>query len=111
MSNRPRAPVMGDVARRVAFVTIELVDARGTVHPFADRLVTVGVAGAGALQGLGSAEPSTEEGFLSPSHRSYRGRALAAIRSTSAGTTTVTVEAEGCDPAVVTITAVASDDG
>ena len=91
--------------RDLAYVTITLVDADGTVHRSEDRAVTVAVNGPGVLQGLGSGNPCTEETFGSPTHDTYHGRALAVVRPTGAGTITVTVSAKDCDESTVTIEA------
>jgi beta-galactosidase len=64
----------------VAFVAIELVDETGTVHTTADRMVEVSVDGPSWLQGLGIAAPIADESFLDSTCRTYRGRALAAVR-------------------------------
>ena len=89
----------------LAYVTITLVDAAGTTHPHADRPVVVQVDGPGVLQALGSAEPSTEEGFLSDRHRTFQGRALAAVRPTGPGEITITVESDDLEPVTVSVTA------
>ena len=59
----------------LAYLSIALADDAGTVHMGADRTVTVAVTGAGALQGLGSAQPATEESYLAASHTTFKGRA------------------------------------
>jgi beta-galactosidase len=82
----------------LAFVNISLVDADGTVHPGRDRQIAVTVHGAGVLQGLGSAAPSSEESFLEGRCTTYRGRALAVVRPTGSGEISVKVTADGCDP-------------
>jgi beta-galactosidase len=89
----------------LAFVDIALTDGAGIVHPGRDRLVTVTVDGPAVLQALGSAEPSTEETFSGPSRRTFDGRALAVIRPTGTGDITVTVHADGCEPAQIALRA------
>ena len=66
----------------LAYVDIELVDAEGRLHHTEDRAVTVEVDGPAVLQGLGSANPSTEESFVTPTHDTFLGRALAVVRPT-----------------------------
>ena len=88
----------------LAFVEITLADADGTVHTDIDRLVTVVVEGPAELQGVGSAEPCTEETFSGPGHRTFDGRMLAVVRPTAAGTATVTVTAADCQPVVLALT-------
>lgn len=88
----------------LAYVTIELKDASGILHTTADRKVKVSVEGAGALQGLGSADPWSEENFYDTERTTYYGRALAVIRSgETQGTIKLHVEAEGADPVSVEI--------
>jgi beta-galactosidase len=89
----------------LAFVEITLVDPHGTLCNLADRPVTVSVAGPAVLQGLGSANPRTEETFASSTHDTFGGRALAVVRPTGAGTISVSVNAHGCPPATVEIQA------
>jgi beta-galactosidase len=89
-----------------AFVSVELVDEAGTVHPAADRTVTLTIEGPGELVGLGSANPCTSELFGDPTHTTFEGRALAVIRPTGPGRIGVAVAAHGCEPSTVTIDAV-----
>lgn len=89
----------------LTYVELALVDGAGSVHNTADRRVTVEVDGPGVLQGLCSANPTSEEPFTGPACMPFDGRALAVVRPTGAGTITVTVSAEGCDPQRVTIDA------
>ncbi len=70
-----------------------------------DRAVTVTVEGSGVVQGFGSANPRTKETFGTPTHDTFRGRALAVVRPTEPGTITVTVSADGCTTETVTIDA------
>ena len=88
----------------LAYVPIELTDDAGVVRPLADRKVTVEVSGAGALLGLGSADPFSDEGFAANRHSTYYGRALAVIRAGhQPGAVAVTVGAAGCEPVTVVI--------
>ena len=88
----------------LAYVDIELVDAEGRLHHTDDRSVTVTVEGPGTLQGLGSANPNTEESLSSPTHDTFR-EALAVVRPTGPGAITVTVTSEGLAVQDVTIEA------
>lgn len=64
------------------FAAISLVGGNGEVEMLADELVEISVSGPGELVGYGTAAPSSVESFLSSSRTTYRGRALAVIRST-----------------------------
>ena len=82
----------------LAFVTISLVDPSGVLHVGTDRIVAVAIDGPGVLQGLGSANPATEEGFGEPRCTTFDGRALAVVRPTGSGVIAITVTTDGCEP-------------
>ncbi len=94
----------------LAYISIELRDADGTLATSTDATVQVAVEGYAVLQGLGSARPSTEESFLTPSATTFEGRALAIVRPTEAGEITVTVSAPGFEDVVVTVSARKSEE-
>ena len=87
----------------LAYVTLTLQDAAGTVALGVDREVTVTVEGPGVLAGLGSAAPATEESYLDAVHTTFDGRALAVVRPTGPGTVRVTASAPNCEPVTVTV--------
>jgi hypothetical protein len=64
----------------------------------------VQVKGSGVLQALGSAEPSTEEDFLSDRHRTFQGRG-AAVRPTGPGDIMITIESDDLEPVTVSVSA------
>jgi beta-galactosidase len=82
---------LGHDALDVAYLRIEVADDAGTVDSTATGAVTVRIDGPATLAGFGSGAPATEESFVDDEHTTYRGRALAVIRSTGeVGTVTVT---------------------
>jgi hypothetical protein len=89
----------------LAFVEIALTDTAGTMVSDADRVVSVGIDGPAALAGIGTGRARTEESFGATAVTTYDGRALAVVRPTGAGTITVTVHAEGVEPATLVVTA------
>jgi beta-galactosidase len=89
----------------LGYIDITLVDDAGRLHHTDDRAVTVEVDGPGMLQGLGSANPCTDEMFGEPTHDTFHGRALAVVRPTAPGTITVTVTSDGLPSRKVTIEA------
>jgi beta-galactosidase len=91
----------------LAFVELRLIDEAGSLYDGADRRVTLELDGPGVLQGLGSANPRTEERFTESTCTTFGGRALAVVRPTGAGTITVTVAADGCDRVRVSVDALA----
>ena len=89
----------------LGFVEIALVDEAGRLHHTEDRAVTVEVDGPAVLQGLGSANPRTEETFGATTHDTFQGRALAVVRPTAPGIITIKVTSGGLAPRRVTIEA------
>ncbi len=80
--------------RSLAYVTIEVVDAAGTVSATAAADLTVTVEGPATLAGLGSANPAPTHPYTGSTTRTYRGRAQAVVRAgREAGQVTVTVAA------------------
>lgn len=80
----------------VICVGIELRDKDGIVVPDAAVPLKVKVEGCGVLAGFGSANPVTDEDYTDEETVSYRGRAMAIIRSGyESGTVRVEVSAEG----------------
>ena len=89
----------------LAYVAITLRDGDGNLADHRDRLVSVRVSGAGALAGLGSANPRTEEPFAASACTTFDGRALAIVRPTEPGDIEIRVDADGCEPVSVTVSA------
>ena len=102
-----RAEIRADPSD-LAFVDLTLVDEAGSLYTAADRRVTVELDGPGELQGLGNANPSTEEGFTDTACTTFDGRALAVVRPTAAGTITLMATVDGCEPVRVSIEAALS---
>ncbi len=91
----------------LCYINIELAGADGVVRAAEDRRVTVEVCGAGELLALGSAKPNMGEDFISDTHTTYYGKALAVIRTAEEkGAITVTVHADGLDDQSVTVQAI-----
>ncbi|UGQ11367.1 DUF4982 domain-containing protein [Yinghuangia sp. ASG 101] len=88
----------------LAYVTLTLTDADGTVHTAADRPVSLHVSGNGALTGFGSANPATTERFDATEHHTHEGRALAVLRPLAPGEILLRASAPGCDPVEIPIT-------
>lgn len=87
----------------LAYISLTLRDAQGTVVCDADRPVTMTVKGSGTLAGIASGRPRTQEPFCDDSCTTFDGRALAIIRPTGPGTIEVQAQAEGSEPSHVTL--------
>lgn len=65
--------------RALCYVDIELRDEAGRLYGFSDDEIKIAVSGAARLMGSGSANPCTEESYLSADHRLFEGRAQAVV--------------------------------
>lgn len=87
-------------------VGIELLDKGGCLVPDASIPLKVEVDGCATLTGFGSANPITDEDYTEASTVSFRGRAMAIIRSGyESGSVNVKVWAEGMEPVTVVLSA------
>lgn len=100
----PDRPAITATHGDLAYVTLTLTDAEGTVQTAADRPVSAEVSGNGLLAGFGSAAFSTRERFDAAEHRTYEGRALAVLRPTGTGEIRLRASAPECEPVEVLIT-------
>jgi beta-galactosidase len=66
----------------LGFVTAEIVDADGLVHPGAGHSISFTVDGAGSIAALGNGDPISTERYVGDRRSAHRGRCLAVVRST-----------------------------
>ncbi|MET9496046.1 sugar-binding domain-containing protein [Streptomyces sp. NPDC006552] len=89
-----RTSVAAD-GRALAFVTAEVVDARGVVVPDAEHLIEFAVDG-GQLAGVDNGRQESAERYQATTRTAFHGLALAIVRAgTRPGTLTVTARAGG----------------
>lgn len=79
----------------LSYVTCEIVDDNGRHVPYADHSISIEVTGEGNLQGMGTGDPVSTEGYVGPSRNAYNGKVLAVVRSKDAGKILITARAEG----------------
>ncbi|WP_025159184.1 glycoside hydrolase family 2 TIM barrel-domain containing protein [Leifsonia aquatica] len=85
----------------LAFVELSVTDSAGTLLHESASHVRARLDGPGELLALGSADPCPET-FLSAGHtKFFRGRALAIVRLSMAGTSSLYVEADGSEPITI----------
>lgn len=103
----PESDLLQADGNDLSFVHIELADGDGVVEMLDDDTVTVKVKGPAELIGLGTASPAPEGSFLSTETTTYRGRALAILRSTGGvGIVRITVTSARHGETVVDVLAV-----
>lgn len=89
----------------LGYVELALTDGAGILRADVDRIVSVEVAGPATLVALGSGNPVTTESFATSNHTTFNGRALAIVRPTGQGDIVITATADGCEPAILTLSA------
>ncbi|MFJ9626224.1 glycoside hydrolase family 2 TIM barrel-domain containing protein [Streptomyces sp. NPDC101175] len=104
LTAEPDRPVIESGGGDLAYITLTLTDADGTLHTAADRPVSIEVSGAGELVGFGSAAPASEERFDATTRHTHEGRALAVVRPTGTGKIRVLATAPDCEPVEALIT-------
>ena len=76
----------------LAFVTVSLTDAKGTLIPQADDQLTVEVSGAGTFEAVCNGDATSLESFKQPTMRLFNGQLVVVVRSAQkAGTLTLQV--------------------
>jgi len=91
----------------LAFVTVRVEDAAGTLVPDAQNLLRFEVTGAGRIAGVDNGNPASLESFQGRERRAFSGLALLIVRSNRgvSGSIRVAVGADGLTPAGATLRA------
>jgi len=88
----------------LSYVTIEVVDRRGTVVPTAEIPIRFTVTGAGELAATGSPAPNDASSFHVPTRKTFQGRCLAILRPQgNAGKITLKAEADGLKATTIVV--------
>lgn len=88
----------------LSYIAVELVDTKGNKDPKAENLVKFEIEGAGAIVGVGNANPMSIESYQLPQRKAWQGRCLVIVKSKKeAGNITLKASAEGLTGAQVMI--------
>ncbi|AEO71826.1 glycoside hydrolase family 2 protein [Thermothielavioides terrestris NRRL 8126] len=100
-----RAAIAGD-GKDLAYVSVAVVDANGTVVPRASNEVTFSVSGPGQLVATDNGDPTDYTAFPSAARKAFSGLAMGIVRAQKGqtGQVTVTAKADGLAQGQVTIT-------
>jgi beta-galactosidase len=87
---------IGRDAGDLSFVTVEVVDADGLVHPNAGNAVSFTVEGEGTIAAVGNGDATSTEPYTGDRRSAYRGRCLVVLKSSGArGAIRLRAEATG----------------
>ncbi len=67
--------------RDLCYITVELVDSQGNLHPDAENLVDFEIDGPGSILAVGSSNPRSTESYKRPRRKAYEGRCLVIVQS------------------------------
>lgn len=88
----------------LCFVTVEIRDDAGRLHPDADRPVHFTVKGEGSIAAVGSGEPTSTESYRASLRTPFHGRALVVVASNgNPGEIHLRAQADGLDSAEIVI--------
>ena len=88
----------------LSYLTVDVVDANGTIVPGADNLVKFKVEGSGAIVGVDNGDPISHDSFKVPQRKAFHGKCLVVIQSgEKAGIIKLTASAEGLPAVTVEI--------
>lgn len=65
----------------LSYVTVELVDKKGTRNPEAENLVHFEIEGPGTIGGVGNADPVSVESYQLPQRKAWQGRCIVVVKS------------------------------
>ena len=84
----------------LSFITVDIVDANGTIVPNADNLVKFQLEGSGVIVGVDNGDPVSHESFKAPLRKAFHGKCLVVVQAgDKPGIVKLTASAEGL-PAV-----------
>jgi beta-galactosidase len=86
------------------YVTVEALDAQGSVCPNADNLVRYEISGAGRIAGIANGDPHSVEPFVADRQRLFHGKGVVVLQSLAGktGSLRLTVATDGLPSAVAT---------
>ncbi len=88
----------------LCYVTVEVVDEAGRLHPTADNNIYFTVKGAGKILAVGNGNPVSEELYVGNQRKVHRGRALVVVKAAEeAGEIRLTAQADKLDGAEIVI--------
>lgn len=98
-----RATIAGDGVD-LAYISVAVVDASGTVVPRASHTVTFSVSGPGKLVATDNGDPTDMTAFPSANRKAFSGLALGIVKGVGKGQITVNVKANGLKAGEVVVT-------
>jgi beta-galactosidase len=88
----------------LSFITVEVLDSQGRLHPAAKNDIFFTIRGAGSILSVGSSNPVSEEAYVGNQRKVHRGRALLVVRAEQEpGEIKLSAQADGLEGAEIVI--------
>ncbi len=88
----------------LSYITVELTDKNGLLHPKTNNLVEFEINGPGKILAVANSNPMSVESFQQPKRKTYKGRCLVIVKSEKeAGKITLTAKSEGLPNTGITL--------
>ena len=88
----------------LSFVTVKILDDKGTLVPYADNLIHFDISGEGKIVGVDNGSETDLESFKANQHKAFNGLCLAVVQSSkNKGDIKLKVYSEGLQEAVINI--------
>lgn len=103
MLEAERTEIIAD-GKELAFVTVSVVDEKGTVCPEADHLIQFNVEGEGFLRAVGNGDQTSLESFVEPKRKAFNGKCMAIVQAAKeSGVITLKAKSKSLGPAEIRI--------
>jgi beta-galactosidase len=103
---KPDRPALKSEYGDLCFVTVEIVDSQGNVHPAAENEVFFSVQGPAIIAAVGNANPESTERYVGNHRKAHHGRCLVVVKTMGeSGTIRLRAHADGLNPAEAILTA------
>jgi len=101
---KPDRPTIKSNYGDLCFVSVEVIDTEGRLHPLAEQDVYFTVQGPGVIAAVGNSDPKNMERYVGNKSKAYRGRCLVAVKTIGqSGIIKLRAQADGLSPAEIII--------
>ena len=102
----PDRPIMKAESGELCYITVEIMDSDGKLHPSADNPIYFTIKGPGVLLAVGNGNPVSTEKYVGNQRAAYHGRLLAVVKTNgNPGEIRLRAQADGLDGSELTILA------
>ena len=90
--------------KELCFITVSVIDEKGTLCPNADHLINFSIVGNGTIKAVGNGDPTSLESFVEPYRKVFNGKCMVIVQSTTVpGTIEIGAKSVGLESAFVNL--------